>query len=42
MSNERRYLVFGGVHGDYNNNTFIVYENMKDFSKSYVKELTED
>ena len=41
-SNERRYLVFGGVHGDYNKNTFIVHENLKNFSKSYVRELSEE
>lgn len=39
-SNERRYLVFGGVHGDYNRNTFIVHEDLLDFSKSRVRELT--
>ena len=41
-SNERRYLVFGGVHGDYNNNTFYFHENLSDFSKSYGRDLTEE
>lgn len=41
-SNNRRYLIFGGVHGDYNKNTFIVEEDASDFSKSKVLELTDD
>ena len=40
-STHRRFLVFGGVHGDYNQNTFIVEEDINDFSKSQVKELSE-
>ena len=38
-SNERRYLVFGGVCGDFNKNTFIMHENLKNFSKSYIRDL---
>ena len=41
-TNERRYLVFGGVHGDYNKNTFIIHEDLKNFDKSYVRDLTDD
>ena len=36
--NERRFLVFGGVHGDFTNQTFIFVENLKDLKKSTVQE----
>ena len=40
--NERRFLVFGGVHGDFTNQTFIFVENLKDLKKSTVQEASED
>ena len=29
---EREYLIFGGVHGDFTEQTFIWVENMKDIT----------
>ena len=36
---ERRYLIFGGVHGDFTDQTFIFTENLADISKSYTEAL---
>jgi len=36
---ERRYLIFGGVHGDFTDQTFIFTENLTDISKSYTESL---
>lgn len=35
----RRYLIFGGVYGEFTNQTFIFTENMTDFQKSHCDVL---
>ena len=35
---ERRFLIFGGVHGDYTKQTFIFNQNLSDITKSYCTE----
>ena len=32
--------MFGGVHGDYTDQTYVVHEDLEDFKKSYIKAST--